>query len=150
MTAAQIQIEFDQLAYEAGQHGVSQEWLDRMAALATRVRTGAGVPPHEIPGDAHRAKQPGVPGDDVASLTLLNLVPDGTHLRGWITQHLGRYLPGAVGPTAPDMALVACAKVSAVQAELETMRAAGLVQARVLGVLAVSTDEAEHWELCSP
>jgi hypothetical protein len=36
--ARDIQIEFDQLAFSANEAGIGQEWLDRMAALATRVR----------------------------------------------------------------------------------------------------------------
>lgn len=38
----EIQTEFDQLAFEGNLAGMGQEWLDRMAALATQIRERIG------------------------------------------------------------------------------------------------------------
>lgn len=59
----------------------------------------------------------------------------GPTLREWITTHLGLYLPGATGPSGWDMALTACARLVTVDAELETMETAGLVQRTYPGLL---------------
>jgi hypothetical protein len=54
--AWEIQVEFDQLAFSANMAGASQEWLDRMGALASRVRA-ISVPKDQTegtPGDGQR------------------------------------------------------------------------------------------------
>jgi hypothetical protein len=86
--------------------------------------------------------------DGGAYLNRRQFTNPGMSLREAVEQHLGAYLPGAVGPTAWQIAQVFCAGKAEVEAALTRMGEDGTVQAYALAADDIDRKRREvHWEL---